>query len=148
MTQDIPPLVRLLCEDRRYKIDAYQFVRAGLGYAQEVLELGREGPAQEADPEASEDDPAEPPRKVRHVTGQDLSHALRQLALDQYGLMARLVLKSWGITSTSDFGEIVYNLIKIGEMTRSDSDRREDFDNVYDFAAAFASGYEFALPEK
>jgi uncharacterized repeat protein (TIGR04138 family) len=50
--------------------------------------------------------------------------------------MAKLVLADWGIRSTSDFGEIVYNLIKIGEMSKSEDDRREDFDDVYDFDEA------------
>ena len=55
--------------------------------------------------------------------------------------MAKLVLASWGIRSTSDFGEIVYNLIRIGKMSKSDDDRREDFDDVYDFEQAFVREY-------
>jgi len=47
------------------------------------------------------------------------------------------VLGSWGISSTSDFGEIVYNLIRIDQMRKSDNDRREDFDDVYSFDNAF-----------
>jgi uncharacterized repeat protein (TIGR04138 family) len=75
------------------------------------------------------------------VTGQDLCWALRQLAHEQYGLMARLVLAGWGIRSTSDFGEIVFNLIRIGEMSQSDNDRREDFDDVFDFEQALVRDY-------
>jgi uncharacterized repeat protein (TIGR04138 family) len=127
---EIPPLVRLLAEDRRYKLEAYNFVRAGLAYAQEVLELGRE-----LGPQAGKGG------RVRHVSGHDLCHALKRLAHDQYGYLARLVLISWGIRSTSDFGEIVYNLIRIGEMSRSPHDRREDFDNVYDFDEALERKY-------
>jgi uncharacterized repeat protein (TIGR04138 family) len=47
------------------------------------------------------------------------------------------VLNRWGLRSTSDFGEVVYNLIRIGEMKKSKTDRREDFDNVYNFDEAF-----------
>src|SRR5687767_12615433 len=108
LAAELPPLVKLLAEDRRYKIDAYQFLGAGLEHAQEVLGLGKPGPRPRAkDAEDDEDD-----RPVRHVTGQDLCVALKHLAHEQYGYMARLVLASWGIRSTSDFGEIVYNLIK------------------------------------
>lgn len=134
MTPDIHPLIKLLCEDRRYKLEAYQFVRSGLEYAQEVLELGRREETALGDGEI---------RLVRHVTGQDLCYALKSYAHDQYGYMARLVLKDWGIVSTSDFGEIVYNLIKIGEMTKSPEDRREDFDQVFEFDQALVDEYVF-----
>ncbi len=61
--------------------------------------------------------------------------------------MAQVVLKSWGVTSTSDFGEIVYNLIRIGFMKKSASDRREDFDNVYDFDGAFRQEFHMTRPD-
>ena len=134
-TQEMPPLVRLLCEDRRYKLEAYHFVRLGLTYAQEVLGLGGE-----ADSSTSEDE-EDQPRKPRHVSGQDLCVALKQLAHDQYGLLAKLTLASWGVRGTSDFGEIVYNLIKIGEMSKSEGDRRADFDDVYDFHQALVRDF-------
>src|SRR4029079_10626162 len=106
---------------------AYQFVGAGLEYAQEVLGLGRPGPKKKR---RAKDDTARP---VRHITGQELCWALARLAHQQYGRLAKLVLEGWGIHSTNDFGEIVYNLIRIEKMSQSENDRREDFDNVYDF---------------
>jgi uncharacterized repeat protein (TIGR04138 family) len=150
-TPEIPPLVKLLVEDRRYKLEAYQFVRMGLTYAQEVLGLGDEAAAPtsaSADSDSDDDDEAggQAPRHPRHVTGQDLCQALRRLATNQFGLMAKLVLANWGIRSTSDFGEIVYNLIRIGEMSKSNGDRREDFDDVYDFDQAFVR--EFAITKE
>jgi uncharacterized repeat protein (TIGR04138 family) len=56
-----------------------------------------------------------------------------------------VVLNSWGISSTSDFGEIVYSLIRIERMKRSKSDRREDFDDVFDFEEAFQRGYRITI---
>ena len=148
---EIPPLVKLLCEDRRYKLEAYQFVRAGLNYAQEVLGLGKLRGAGDPVEEAAEDieslEETDQPRPPRHVTGQDLCMALKQLAHEQYGLMAKLVLNSWGIYSTSDFGEIVYNLIKIGEMTKSEGDQRSDFDNVFDFDQALVRDFAVTRQE-
>jgi uncharacterized repeat protein (TIGR04138 family) len=143
LATELPPLAKLLTEDRRYKIDAYQFLGAGLEHAQEVLGLGQPGPRPRASDEEVEDD-----RPVRHVTGQDLCVALKHLAHDQYGYMARIVLASWGIRSTSDFGEIVYNLIKIGKMSKSDSDRREDFNNVYDFEQALLKEFVITREEE
>ena len=72
---------------------------------------------------------------------------IRLYALEQYGLLAQSVLNSWGVFETSDFGEIVYNLIRIGRMKKSDDDRREDFDEVYAFDVALNKGFRFTLPE-
>lgn len=116
------PLVELLRRDRRYHRNAYFFVFEALRYAQEQLGLGQ---AADADDPAVEDQ--------RHVTGQQLCEAIRRYAVEQYGMLAKAVLNDWGVRSTRDFGEIVFNLIEIGQMKKTDSDRREDFDNVFDF---------------
>lgn len=141
---ELVPLVKLLAENPRYKIEAYQFVGAGLEYAQEVLGLGHTGPTKKRRGKEK----AAAARPVRHVSGQELCRALQQLAHRQYGLMAKLVLASWGIQSTGDFGEIVYNLIRIGKMSQSDNDRREDFDNVYDFEQALVRDYAITKEEE
>jgi uncharacterized repeat protein (TIGR04138 family) len=57
------------------------------------------------------------------------------------------VLGSWGITRTDDIGEIVYNMIAIGQMRKTRTDRREDFNDVYDFDEALSREYSFASPE-
>ena len=59
------------------------------------------------------------PQKERHITGQQLCEASRQLALEQYGMMAKVVLNSWGVHTTGDLGEIVYNLIRMEQMSKS-----------------------------
>ena len=135
------PLVNLLAEDRRYKIEAYQFVGAGLEYAQNVLKLGRPGASKKGRGKGDT-------KPVRHVSGQELCWALRQLAHQQYGLMAKLVLETWGVCSTSDFGAIVYNLIEIEKLSKSDRDRREDFDNVYDFQQALVRDFAITTQEE
>jgi uncharacterized repeat protein (TIGR04138 family) len=127
--------VQLLQDDRRYKLDAYQFVRDGLAYAQEVLHLGERKAT-------SEDPSGETPRVEQHLTGQQLCEAIRQYAISQYGLMAKTVLNSWGLQTTSDFGEVVYNLIRVGLMKKSKTDRREDFDDCFEFDQAFVSGFQ------
>jgi len=142
----------LVNQDRRYRFDAYVFVFEALRYAQKVLKLGAAaggGSLQpdEDDPFADEDDdPAGSPE--RHVTGQQLCEAIRHYALEQYGYLAKCVLNSWGIHNTGDFGEIVFNLIRIEQMRKTPQDRREDFDNVYDFDYALVQHFEITMPEK
>ena len=125
--------VELLERDKRYKAEAYQFVGESLQYAQRELKIGRAGEQE--------------PKTESHLTGQQLCEAMRVYALEQYGLMARAVLNSWGVQSTSDFGEIVYNLIEIKRMKKSPTDHREDFDDVYDFEDALHNDFRITMPD-
>lgn len=137
MIDPMHPIHELLKKDRRYPLDAYAFVFEALSYAQSVLQMGTETPPESG---GDEDEPE------RHVTGQELCEAIRRFALDQYGYMAQTVLNNWGIRRTGDFGEIVFNLITVGQMRKTSSDRREDFDNVYDFDEAFKQRFKIRLP--
>jgi uncharacterized repeat protein (TIGR04138 family) len=136
------PIARLLEEDRRYKFEAYVFLFEALHYAQNVLQMGAEGPTEPIAPDE------ESPAQQRHVTGQELCEAIRSFALHQYGYMAKTVLNSWGIRGTSDFGEIVFNLIRIGQMRKTPSDTQVDFDNIYDFDVAFKQQFKITPPEE
>ena len=95
---------------------------------------------------AAEGDSADEPGGEQHVTGQELCEAIRQYALQQYGYMAKCVLNHWGVTGTGDFGEIVFNLIDIGQMRKTEHDRREDFENVFNFDTDLARGFQITLP--
>jgi uncharacterized repeat protein (TIGR04138 family) len=136
-----PAIVKLLQEDRRYPLAAYIFIFEALNYAHDVLGLGNENVNEPRDEGEEENGPQ------RHVTGQELCEAIREFALEQYGYMSKLVLSNWGMHSTGDFGEIVFNLIRIGRMRKTAQDRREDFDNVYDFDHAFRQQFRIMMPE-
>ena len=73
----------------------------------------------------------------RHLTGQEFSKGIGEYAREQYGYLAKTVLAHWGITSTRDYGEIVYLLIGIGLMSKTEEDTIDDFFDVYDFAKEF-----------
>jgi len=139
------PIARLLEEDRRYSIDAYVFLFESLHYAQTVLQMGAERPTEPA-PDLAEDE--RQGDMQHHVSGQELCEAVRCYALEQYGYMAKTVLNNWGIHGTSDFGEIVFNLIRIGQMRKTPSDTLVDFDNVYDFDTAFQRQFKIVPPQE
>jgi uncharacterized repeat protein (TIGR04138 family) len=128
------PFQRVLQQDQRYSLEAYEFVCDALTYAREVLGYGAFEPVEGE----------EKPRKERHLTGQQLCEAGRRMALERYGMMAKAVLNSWGVHTTGDLGEIVYNLISAEQMSKSARDRREDFDNVFDFQKAFLDEFDFS----
>jgi uncharacterized repeat protein (TIGR04138 family) len=138
-----PKLAELLLRDRRYKPEAYAFVYQALGYAHQVLAMGTVKPNEPA-PDEKE---SGPPEGEQHLTGQQLCEAMRLYALEQYGYMARCVLNSWGVRATGDFGEIVFSLIRIGEMRKSKDDRREDFDDVFDFETGLEGSFRIQRPE-
>lgn len=149
------PLAELLRRDQRYDFNAYVFVFDALKFGQEKLGLGTPpdddddlDEFDELDSELETDDldsELAGDEEENHVTGSELCRAIQRYAIDQYGLLARNVLNHWGIRTTGDFGEIVFNLIDIGQMRKTDNDRREDFEEVYDFADAFCQRTVFSV---
>ncbi|MBM4020797.1 MAG: hypothetical protein FJ284_00850 [Planctomycetes bacterium] len=150
------PLARLLAQDRRYSLEAYLFVLESLTFAQETLGLGQEPPVEEIEPAREEEREPGPTRSrtrprrrgERHVSGQDLCEAARRYGLQQYGFLAPTVLATWGIRRTADIGEIVFNMIDIGQMRKTRSDKREDFHDVFAFDDGFARDIPFAVPDR
>jgi uncharacterized repeat protein (TIGR04138 family) len=127
VTRDALKQLRLLSErNGRYRINAYLFVLTGLDDT--LKRLNRHNAKEAVD---------------RHVTGQELALGLRDFALAEFGPSARMVLTHWGIKSTLDFGNIVYDLISVGLMGKSESDKLEDFKEVYDFEKELETGYRF-----
>ncbi|HUU30305.1 MAG TPA: Minf_1886 family protein [archaeon] len=110
-------LDELIEHDLRYKKEAYIFVLDSLRATIENLQ------------------------EARHVTGKELSQSCRRCALELYGPLARTVLDYWGIKSTEDFGEIVFNLIEARQLTKTEQDSKEDFKDVFDFEEAFEKNY-------
>ena len=107
----------LIARDPRYRPEAYDFVRQALDYAAHR-------------------------RGVRgHLTGQELLEGLRALAIERFGPMARLVLEHWGMRCTEDVGEIVFNMVDVALLSKTDSDSRDDFREVYDFRVVFERDY-------
>jgi uncharacterized repeat protein (TIGR04138 family) len=52
-----------------------------------------------------------------------------------------MVLRRWNITSTVDFGRIVFSLVEYRVMATTDEDTIDDFRGVYEFTRAFESSY-------
>jgi uncharacterized repeat protein (TIGR04138 family) len=79
----------------------------------------------------------------RHVTAAELAWACRVFALQQYGLLAPVVLAHWGITRTEDLGRIVYTLVEVGLLVTQPGDHESDFNAVYEFTDAFGESYDW-----
>jgi uncharacterized repeat protein (TIGR04138 family) len=105
-------------KDPRYARDAYQFVREALDFTQKTIGKENRG-------------------RIRHVSGQELTAGIREFALAQFGPMVVTVFEEWGIHNCQDFGEIVFNMVEIGLLAKTDKDSRADFESGYDFYEAF-----------
>jgi uncharacterized repeat protein (TIGR04138 family) len=130
-------LAGVLARDPRYSIHAYAFIFEALEYTKN-LKKRVQARARSRGGRSS---------KTRHVTGRELCEGARLLALSHYGLLAIAVLNQWGIRATSDLGEIVYNLIRSGDLEKAPSDSRADFDHVFDFEIAFRREFVLALDD-
>ncbi len=135
MTMYHPKLAEIVRRDPRYAYEAYEFVFAALTHSQKML--GRLPP---------EEAPAEVEAQ-HHVSGPELLQGVRDLALREFGLMARTVFRRWGINQTDDFGEIVFNLVDATLMSKTTDDTRRDFHAVYDLDRALVDGYRINREE-
>ena len=129
MTQDSNWLEPVLAKDPRYTADAYELLFESVEFSRKRLAKQRGA-------------------KVGHITISELLYGIRDLALEHYGLMAKTVLNQFGVFSTSDIGEIFFNLVESGDLERTDQDSREEFDNVFDFDDAFCKNYRISAVDE
>lgn len=111
---------RIRLREPRFHEHAYLFVLAALEFCQARLQ------------------------ERRHITGRELAESCRALALDRYGVMARMVLDHWGVRCTADVGDIVFTLVDTGLLLSQPNDSRDDFVGVFDFEDAFERDYPWA----
>ena len=136
MTTHLPRLEDVVRRDPRYAYEAYEFVFAALAHT--LQKLGRAAP----------EEPGEEPGPDCHVSGPQLLDGVRDLALREFGFLARTVFHQWGIDRTDDFGEIVFNLVEGNLMSKTAEDQRLDFHDVFDLDKDLVEGYRIELREE
>lgn len=115
-TDDEARLAEVVRRQSLYRQGAYEFVRESVVYASRVVFA-----------------------TGTHVSGGQLLEALRKLARERYGVMAREVFGHWGIRATEDVGEIVFQLVDAGILSKTEEDSLDDFRDVFDLDVAFAA---------
>ena len=129
-----PKIDDLIRRDPRYPYEAYEFLFAALAHTQAMLE--RTPPAEAV------------AEQEHHVSPRELLEGVRDLALREFGLMARTVFRMWGINHTDDFGELVVNLVESGLMSKTTEDQRLDFHDVYDLDKALVQDYRIEVGDE
>jgi uncharacterized repeat protein (TIGR04138 family) len=111
-------IAKLREQNPRYAPAGYHFIRRSLDHSLRKLKRGEaDGPA--------------------HVSGKELLEGFRDLALEEYGPLTKTVLEDWGIVKCSDVGEIVFQLVSLGVLGKSENDKLDDFAELWSFAEAF-----------
>jgi uncharacterized repeat protein (TIGR04138 family) len=124
-------LYDLVRDDPRYPVEAYEFVQDAVAFTQEML--GRE---------PHEDDP---PDADYHVCGEELARGTCEMAVCEFGMMAPVVFRRWGIHTTDDIGSIVFNLIRAKKLSQSDREHPAHFHHLFDVEKVLASGFELTI---
>src|SRR5215510_10338038 len=91
----------ILAKDPQFHRDAYLFLREALDHTQKSIRKENRG-------------------QLRHVSPKELLDGIREYALAQFGPMAITVLEEWGVRNCRDFGEIVFNMVDIGLLAKTD----------------------------
>ena len=76
------------------------------------------------------------------ISGEYIMDEFKEMALDKYGPLAYTVLREWGVNSTEDIGEMVFNLVESHRLLPEEGDSKDAFANGYDFKEAFLGPYE------
>ena len=77
-----------------------------------------------------------------HMSSADVMEEFKERALDQYGPMTFTVLGEWGLSSTEDIGEMMFNLTENHRVRKDENDTPESFANGYDFKETFLGPYQ------
>ena len=105
----------IVAKDSRYDARAYALLMDCVHY------LGKEG---------------------RHMDAWDIMEEFKERTLDQYGAMSYTVLTEWGLKSTEDIGEMMFNLAEHHRVRRDEEDTSECFVGGYDFKEAFQGPFK------
>lgn len=151
-----------LTKDTRYPVKAYVFVMEAIKRLYQEL-LNPDSPFNKINPLAAifgvDITPEEPdwdeetfdkvyppvdlpPMRPINIKGEFLSNYLGTFARRRFGPLAYDVLEAWNIHDTIDFGNIVFNLVKLEILKQSKADSIEDFKNVFDFKKEFVNRYK------
>ena len=117
-------IAKIRSVDSRFSPASYHFIRQSLDHA--IQRVGRNGPD----------------KRPAHVSGGELLEGFRDLALKEFGPMAKTVLAEWGLLRCSHVGEIVFQLVQHGILGKSETDKPDDFQEIWTFSEAFEAPFQ------
>ena len=101
---DIDLIYEICKKDARYKPDAYEFTLFALQYA--IAANGTKA----------------------HISCRQMTVSYVTVVVLNFGVMARFVLEAWGTLNERDLGNVIFNMIGVGLLDKTDDDTIEEFD--------------------
>ncbi len=102
----------VISQDAKYDMGAYYFLKDALDFTVKRVMESNDG-------------------EHRHVAASELLIGFRDLALQEYGPMASTMMSEWGLSSCTDIGNMVFQLIQEGVFGKQDSDTMQDFAELF-----------------
>ncbi len=115
-------VVSILKRDKRFDPHAYFFLKDALDFTLKRIAESNNGQA-------------------RHVTGPELLEGFRDYALEQFGPMASTLMSEWSVRKCQDVGDMVFHLIEEQVFGKQETDKKEDFSEVFDFEASLVAPF-------
>ena len=131
-----PRILELSREPPHFAYEAYEFVSDAVTFTQKRL-----GRTSDTDDEDAED-------ADHHVSGAELLRGVCDLAVMTFGMMAPVVFKQWNVRTTDDVGRMVFDLIGVGCLSKSDRDSPDDFHDLFDLRQILTDGFELTLDDR
>lgn len=83
-------------------------------------------------------------QKMGHIYGQDLCKYMIKFLVHGFGLMANQVAEDCGFKQSEDVGNVVYNMIEVGLLNKSEEDKKSHFYALFDVPEAINREFENA----
>ena len=90
--------------------EAYVFVVAALGETVRALPADRLADAER-----------------RHLSGRELTAGIVRIAREEFGPLASMVFREWGVCANEDVGTMVFQLVEAGQLSARPEDTLADF---------------------
>ena len=107
--------------------EAYVFLVAALGETVRALPADRLADAER-----------------RHLSGRELTAGVIRIAREEFGPLAPMVFREWGVRRNEDLGTMVFDLVEAGQLSARPEDTLDDFQGGPDLLEALAGPHPSA----
>lgn len=114
---------RIMYKDRRYHFDSYAFVNDAVIYTVKKFESQRST------------------GESKHVSGEELIVGVLEYATKMFGPLAYEVFCEWNIKDGISIGNVVFNMLEFGLLSKTEEDSIDDFNITTNFEKSLSAQF-------